>query len=38
MTLAAFLRDMFPQEQAQRPKGQPCDWKGIWYPDGNIPH
>lgn len=27
-----------PTKIAQRPPGQPNDWKGIWYPDGNIPH
>jgi hypothetical protein len=38
MTLAAFLRDMFPPTPATRHPGQPSDWKGIWYADGNIPH
>ena len=39
MTLAAFLRDMFPPTTTTtRPAGQPSDWIGIWYADGNIPH
>lgn len=21
-----------------RPAGQPADWRGVWYRDGNIPH
>lgn len=21
-----------------RPEGPPHSWRGIWYPDGNIPH
>lgn len=44
MTLAAFLRDMFPPEPAkpapapERPAGHPSTWQGIFYRDGNIPH
>lgn len=38
MTLAAFLRDMFPPTPTTRPAGQPFDWKGVWYHDGQIPH
>lgn len=38
MTLAAFLRDMFPPTLTPRPAGQHSDWRGIWYHDGDIPH
>ncbi|XAI95339.1 hypothetical protein [Nostoc phage Nsp-JY18] len=27
-----------PAPKPERPQGQPADWKGIWYRDGNIPH
>ena len=41
MTLAAFLRDMGlapASKPTTRPAGQPSDWAGIWYHDGQIPH
>lgn len=30
-----------PTKQPQptdRPDGPPNAWRGVWYPDGNIPH
>ena len=40
-----FLRDMgmaqakpAPQPATQRPAGKPCEWRGVWYPDGVVPH
>ena len=27
-----------PAPPANRPAGQPADWRGVWYRDGNIPH
>jgi hypothetical protein len=27
-----------PRPAPTRPAGDPRDWKGVWYPDGNIPH
>ena len=36
MTLAAFLRDMFPPPP--KPREDPSKSPGIWYRDGDIPH
>jgi hypothetical protein len=27
-----------PAPKPQRPVGATADWKGVWYPDGVIPH
>lgn len=27
-----------PPAPPARPAGQPADWRGVWYRDGNIPH
>jgi hypothetical protein len=47
--LDRFLRDMglapatqqakpAQQPATQRPAGKPCEWRGVWYPDGVVPH
>jgi len=27
-----------PTPPPTRPAGDPRDWRGVWYRDGNIPH
>ena len=27
-----------PTPPTNRPTGQPADWRGVWYRDGNVPH
>lgn len=39
--LADFLREIGitkPEPKPARPAGDPNVWKGVWYPDGVIPH